>query len=677
MCSRNAGQLTAGLEHPQFLFGGRRLVALLLLLALGLFGGRANAADDNSPIGRRIDNFELPDSLGALHTLEQYHDRSLVVVAFVGVECPIARLYAPRLEQIARDYADRGVTVLAIDSNRQDSLTDLQGYVNRHGISFPVLRDSGNRIADQFGALRTIETYVLDQQRTIRYHGRIDDQYGVGYSRSEPTRNDLREALDELLTDQPVSVPQTKVVGCFIGRVRKPQADASVTYSRDVASVLNRHCVECHREGEIAPFALSSFDDAVGWGETIAEVIREQRMPPWHANPAHGEFANSRLMSDEEKQTIYDWVEAGMPEGDPAVLPSLPQFVEGWQLPRRPDQVVAMRSKPFDVPAEGTIEYQYFAVDPGFTEDRWIAGAEVVPGNRNVVHHAIVFFSPPNGRGPQGLGWISAYVPGFRPPEPVTGLARRVPAGSKLIFQMHYTPNGSPQQDVTKIGLLFADPETVTEELVTQVAVDPKFEIPPHAEEYRISTTRRHWPKGSRLLALTPHMHLRGRSFRFVGHFPDGRDEILLDVPHYDFNWQHTYQLAEPLNLPEGFSIECIATYDNSGNNPVNPDPSAAVTWGDQSWEEMMIAFFEVAIPRGSLVAKQRSRTVSAEVRGKAEKAADEMFRRFDLDGDGRIARGEVPPAFGAFGFGRFDANGDRWLTREEVLQEALRSIDR
>ncbi|MEW4528006.1 redoxin domain-containing protein [Maioricimonas sp. JC845] len=635
------------------------------------------AAEKSSALGRHIGNFELPDALGALHTLDQYADSPLVVVAFVGVECPIARLYAPRLEQLARDYADRGVTVLAIDANRQDSLTDLQKYVNNHGLSIPVLKDSGNSVADRFGALRTIEAYVLDERRIVRYHGRIDDQYGVGYSRSEPTRQDLRVAIDELLAGQPVSVPQTKVVGCFIGRVRKPQSDARVTFTRDVAPVLNRHCVECHRDGEIAPFPLTSFGEAVGWGETIAEVIRDQRMPPWHASPAHGKFANERFMSDDEKQVVYDWVAAGMPQGSPDDLPPAPEFVEGWQLPRKPDQIVNMRSTPFTVPAEGTVEYQYFAVDPGFTEDRWLAGAEVVPGNRNVVHHAIVFFSPPGGRGPQGLGWIGAYVPGFRPPEPVSGLARRIPAGSKLIFQMHYTPNGSPQQDTTKIGLLFADPDSVTEELVTEIAVDAKFEIPPHAENYRITTTRRYWPEGGRLLALTPHMHVRGRSFRFVGHFPDGRSEILLDVPNYDFNWQHTYQLAEPLDLPKGFELECIATYDNSANNPVNPDPTIPVTWGDQSWEEMMIAFFEVAVPRGALAPRRKAREITDDERRRAEKIANDLLARFDRDGDGRIARSDVPSAFAAFAFPRFDANNDRWLTRDEILQEALRSVRR
>jgi hypothetical protein len=291
-----------------------------------------------------------------------------------------------------------------------------------------------------------------------------------------------------------------------------------------------------------------------------------------------------------------------------------------------------------------------------------------------VVHHIIVFISPPENRGQHGMGLLAAYVPGQSSMELPAGQARLVPAGSKLIFQMHYTPVGSERSDLSKIGLVFADPETVTEEIVSLVALDEKFEIPPHDGNYRVDATRSHWPKGSKLLALAPHMHLRGKSFRFEGVGPNGQREVLLDIPNYDFNWQTAYELIEPLELDSDFTVECIAHFDNSDGNLVNPDPSAAVRWGDQTWNEMMIAFFEVSVPRGSWKMPRRPPppALTDAQRDDARRYAREFLERFDKDGDGRIRRKEGPRTFAAFGFHRMDADGDGSLTEAEVYAEAL-----
>jgi hypothetical protein len=529
-------------------------------------------------------------------------------------------------------------------------------------------------VADQFGATRTPEVFLLDKARSVVYHGRIDDQYGVGYIRDEPERRDLNEAINQLLADTPVEVAYAPPVGCLIGRVREPNEESPVTYSNQIARLMNKHCVECHRSGEIAPFALTGYDEVVGWAGMLAEVVREQRMPPWHANPQHGDFENERLMTDEEKELIYEWVRQGAPEGDPADHPELPEFVTGWRLPRDPDQVIQMRKKPFTVPAEGAVEYQYFAVDPGFTEDKWVSAADVVPGARSVVHHVIVFVSPPENRRRHGLGLLAAYVPGQGSMQLGEGRARLVPAGSKLIFQMHYTPVGSEVIDMTKLGLVFADPDSVTEEVVSLIAMDEKFEIPPHVENYRVDAARRHWPAGGKLLAMAPHMHVRGKSFRFEGIWPDGRREIMLDIPQYDFNWQTAYALAEPLPLHEGFVIECVANFDNSAKNLVNPDPSAAVRWGDQTWNEMMVAFFEVAVPRGSwkVEAEHQPRELTEAEQSAARKFAREFVERFDTNRDGQLRRKESPRTLAAFGFWKFDRNGDGVVTEDEVYAEAL-----
>ncbi|MCG8585097.1 MAG: hypothetical protein MI757_10325 [Pirellulales bacterium] len=470
----------------------------------------------------------------------------------------------------------------------------------------------------------------------------------------------------------------TEPIGCFIGRLPQPKQNAEVTYSKHIARIFQKHCVECHRRGEIAPFELTDYDEIVGWAETIAEVIEDGRMPPWHADPAHGEFKNARLMSDEEKKLVQRWVDDGAPRGDPKDLPEPRTFLTGWRLPRDPDRVIAMRDRAFQVPAEGVVEYQYFVVDPGFEKDTWVSAAEIVPGNRSVVHHTIVFVRPPNPNQKRGFGLLNAYVPGQEALVLPKGYARRIPAGSKLVFQMHYTPNGSPQQDITRIGLILADEQDVRDEVLTLVAINRKFEIPPEADDYLVRAKLRWLPKNGRIISLSPHMHLRGKSFRFVAR-RGTKEEILLDVPRYDFNWQHGYMLATPLPLADVDGVECYARYDNSEGNLVNPDPTASVRWGDQSWQEMMIGFFDVAIPKDAVPARtgatDESKAASREKSARA--TAQKFMKRFDKNGDARVQRNEVPAALRSFAFGRFDANRDGVLTIDEVVEASLKSNSR
>jgi peroxiredoxin/mono/diheme cytochrome c family protein len=654
------------------------LLAFALLIqapCAGLF-----AEEPATPVGRTVGDFRLRDAVGREYSLADYQDDTIVVIAFLGTECPLAKMYGPRLSELAAEYTSRGVAFLGVNSNTQDSNTEIAAYARRHELNFPLLKDLGNQLADELGARRTPEVFVLDQQRIVCYWGRIDDQYGVGYLREKPTRKDLQVALDELLAGKPVSQPMAESVGCLIGRVKAPDEASPITYSKQVSRIFQRHCVECHRPGEIAPFSLTKYEEVVGWADTIAEVIRDQRMPPWHANPEHGRFANARLMSEEEKQTVFEWVDHGAPEGDRKQLPATREYVAGWQLSREPDAIVAMRDRPFVIPSGGTVEYQYFVVDPGFKEDKWVRGAEVIPGNRSVVHHAIVFFRTPEETDRPGLGWLTAYVPGQSVFEFPSHQARLVPAGSKFIFQMHYTPTGSPQEDITKVGLIFADPQQVREELVTLLAINHEFEIPPFAEDFSVKAWRNKFPKGAKLHAIAPHMHVRGKSFR-VEAIRQGSDKprVLLDVPRYDFNWQHAYQLAEPLAMDQGVRLRCAALFDNSENNLVNPDPSATVRWGDQTWEEMMIAFFEVSIPvRAPQDRSQREPgTLSELEQARVQRNAEELIRRFDKDGDGIVRRNETPDAFATFAFGRFDQNRDNTITADEARRGAEAALRR
>jgi hypothetical protein len=332
----------------------------------------------------------------------------------------------------------------------------------------------------------------------------------------------------------------------------------------------------------------------------IEDVVQQQRMPPWHADGKFGHFKNDARMSDKDKATISKWVANGAPEGDKKDLPEAPKFAEGWMI-SEPDQVLSMRDEPFKVPATGVVDYQMFVVDPGWKEDKWITAIEPRPGNPSVVHHILLFVIPPDGNINGGLGggndFLGAFAPGLRPEPLPKGMARYVPAGSKLIFQMHYTPNGSEQLDKSYCGFVFADPKTVTREVRVTSAVNAVFQIPPGESDFPVKA-RYIFTDDTTLLTLMPHMHLRGKAFRYEATYPDGKTEVLLDVPRYDFGWQTNYRLSEPKFMPRGTRLDCYAKFDNSEENLNNPDPKAAVRFGDQTFEEMMIGFFEIAPPQ-------------------------------------------------------------------------------
>lgn len=545
-------------------------------------------------IGSEVKDFTLRDYRGKEFSLDDLREAKVVVVAFLGVECPLAKLYAHRLEELRREYADRGVEFIAVDSNRQDSVTELADFARAQEVRFPLLKDPANQVADQFGAERTPQAFVLDQSRAIRYAGAIDDQYGIGVQRKAPTERYLAEAIDSLLAGEPVARPAVAAVGCQIGRASTKTPTGDVTYAKHIAPIFQQKCAECHRAGEIAPFPLLTYDDALGWEETILEVIAENRMPPWLANPAHGEFKNDARLTDEEKTLIRTWVKNGSPEGNAADLPEPPKFAEGWRY-REPDQVIHMNDKPFNVPADGVVDYQYYVVDPKWDEDKYIVSAEARPDNRAVVHHIIAYLIPPgvDPRKDHDRRMLVGYAPGSPPTVAPEGLAVHVPAGSKLLFEMHYTPNGVAQSDLSYIGVTFTDPQRVTNLVEGRAAVNHKFEIPPQADNHEVVakyTSR----KDELLMRMMPHMHLRGKAFRYEAIYPDDSREVLLDVPKYDFNWQLSYDLTTPKRLPKGTQIVCTAHYDNSTKNPSNPDPNSAIRWGEQSWDEMMIGFFDV-----------------------------------------------------------------------------------
>ena len=585
--------------------------ALVLSASVSSSMGSATAAERAASVGATMDDFSLQDFRGKSHSLSAYSDAQAIVVAFLGTECPLARLYGPRLQELANEYADKKVVFLGIDSNRQDSITEIDHYARTYGVEFPLLKDTGNVVADQFGAERTPEIFVLDADHVVRYRGRVDDQYGIGagtgYAKVEVRRRHLPAALDEILAGKDVTEPLTDAPGCLIGRVRDPNLESPVTYSNQIARILQNNCVECHRAGQIAPFELREYDEVAGWAEMIEEVVREQRMPPWHADPHFGDFINDRSMSSEEKELIYEWVKNGAPEGDPAELPEPIEYNEGWVGPT-PSEVIYMDDEPYKVAAEGIVEYQYFMVDPGWTEDRWMKTSECLMGNRSVVHHIFVFAVFPGadipnfegaseGVGEASLGsghvqLIGGAAPGTPPwVYPRDDMATFLPAGTRIMFQMHYTPVGTEVEDISAIGFTFADPAKIKHDVSMNMAINFSFNIPPGADNHPVESSHT-FRKDSMILTMAPHMHLRGKAFRYDLRYPDGTSETLLDVPQYDFNWQVIYMLREPKFVPAGTEMYCLAHFDNSEDNLANPDPTSPVRWGDQTWEEMMIGWF-------------------------------------------------------------------------------------
>lgn len=585
--------------------GPVHLVRTIAVAALVVVSASAPLRAANAPSSNvTFPSLSLPASDGTRRALDSLRGKQGTVVILIGVDCPLSRLYLRRIGELATHYTAKSFGFIVVDPNPQDSLAELAN-IARETPGVIHLKDEEQKLAGALGALRVPEVFLFDRTGALRYRGRVDDQFSVGVRRPRASAHYLRDALDAVMAGRRVEKPVTDAVGCLIDRPRVANPDGSVTWSRDISRIFQKRCQSCHRPGQPAPFSLMTHADTVGWLAMIGEVIEERRMPPWGASGPAGQFANDCRLTDEEREKVRRWIEAGGPGGDPRDAPPPVSFPKEWQLSREPDLVLTMSDKPYRVPAEGVIPYQYFIVDSGLSRDRWILSAECRPGDPSVVHHASVFILPADAdpRMPAdrlGELWklqqnlICSYAPGIRPVIYPDGLATRLPAGSKIVFQVHYSPTGVETEDCCRLGLVLAEEGKSFRPITTIPIVNPWFEIPPGAPDYQVIAE---YPlrEDSIALAYFPHMHLRGRAFRYEVIPPSGAREVLLDAPRYEFEWQMRYALTTPRRLPAGSLVRCVATYDNSAANPRNPDPAATVRWGDQSDEEMMIGYLEIA----------------------------------------------------------------------------------
>jgi hypothetical protein len=397
------------------------------------------------------------------------------------------------------------------------------------------------------------------------------------------------------------------------------RASDTPTFYRDVLPILQQHCQSCHRDGEIGPMALVSYDQVRSLAHTISDSVRQQRMPPWFADRIIGHFSNDPSLSPDEVRMLESWAESHAPAGDARDAPPPRHWISGWNIPV-PDAVIRM-PKPVSIPADGDVEYTYEIVPTGFTEGKWVRMSEIRPTSRENVHHAVVYVRPPDSNwlrhAPVGVPFTASdmtddqdrrdahttkadillvYAPGSSPDDWSAGMAKFIPAGSDLVFQMHYTTHGRATTDRTSIGLVFAT-QAPTQRILTLQLTNSDFVIPAGVDNFRVEAHGA-LPNDAVLLSFFPHMHLRGKRFEYNILRPDGSAEPLLRV-NYNFFWQLSYRLTEPRHLAAGTVLQAVAWFDNSRNNPHNPDPTTAVYWGDQTYDEMMVGFFDVAVPVG------------------------------------------------------------------------------
>jgi len=563
-----------------------------------------DAAADPAGSGRTgsLRDFSLPavgGTEGKPVTLADFRGTKVLVLAWTAPGCPLSQLYAPRLARAARDYEARGVRFLGVESDAGVDPAEVAALVEKAGIGFPVVLDGKGVLAQRVGATTSTAVAVLDASRMIRYVGAVDDQYGVAGRKEAPTKTWMADAIEAVLGNRAVETPRTVAPGCALTLDAPPSGATKATWHADVAPLVERRCATCHRPGQIAPFSLLTYRDVRSRRAVVREVVSEGRMPPWHADAPRGTFENDLRLEDAEKATLLQWIDAGAPEGDRDLAgpPPAPAADEGWAL-GPPDAVLSF-SEAQPIPAEGTVRYRYVEVPTDFPEDRWVRASEVRPGEPTVVHHVLVALTEVGKKNRMAFeptrGFFSAMVPGRRPVVYPDGMAKKLPKGSSLLFQMHYTPNGVATTDLTRIGLWFAK-EPPAKEVHTVGVYNPRLRIPAGAKGFEVSAAV---PVlfNARILSYMPHMHVRGSAFRYELTKPGGADaQLILSVPRYDFNWQAPYRLKEPLPVPMGTWLRAVGTYDNSPENPYNPDPAKDVRWGDQTWDEMMIGYVDYVI---------------------------------------------------------------------------------
>jgi hypothetical protein len=605
----------------------------------------------------RARNFSLLDFDGKHYELRRT-DAKVVVLYFAGLNCPIARQSFAKVQRLQDEYRERGVAIWVVDAMPGSGITeqqvDMVAQLATTGLlarmvprtepdaedtirrlnaadklrhvatprmvlgdrnefkkqilrarigTLPLLQDPHQVVTYSFGVERTCEAIAIDANTSeIFFRGALDDQMTPGNQKPAPTENYLKDALEEYLAGKPVTKASTPVHGCLISFEKELDADA-VSYAKEVAPILEKRCVGCHSEGNIGPFALSSYEDVKTWSAMIQEVILDRRMPPWDADPKYGKFKNDCALTGPEMRTLVCWLKEKCPRGegeDPLAM--VRPATKKWLL-GEPDYVVPLPERQ-EIPATGVLDYRYLNSTFAMPEDAWIRAAVCRPGNPKVLHHMIIRVIYPSGYKdiPSEAYLFTTWAPGMPQVEFPAGTGVFLPKGARFSFEMHYTTNGQVETDQSEIGL-YVSKEPPASRLEVRVCETRDLTIPPGEREAK-HTAYYCFPRDAIIYDIGPHMHLRGSKFQFQLLYPDGKRETLLSVPRYDFNWQTGHQLVEPKRVPGGTWMICSGAFDNSAKNSRNPNPKKWAKWGLQTTDEMFMGFFTVAdVPTGDATA--------------------------------------------------------------------------
>lgn len=547
----------------------------------------------------RVGDFSLLDQHGKHHQLSWYGDHRAIVLFVQGNGCPIVRNGAPTLKALRERFESRGVAFFMLNPQLQDDRESIRKEAEEFGYDFPILVDEAQLVAESLGVDRTAETFVIDPKTmTVVFRGPLDDRLGYQAQKPEARNHFLSDALEGFLAGQPVAADVPAASGCLINfPSRDLHAKKPVSYAKDVAPILQNNCVKCHHDGGIAPWSMSSHTMIVGWSQMMREMVMTRRMPPGQIDTHVGKpIKDVAGLSVEEKQTLIHWINAGAPADESGEDPLAalrfddePRYTLG-----EPDMILKVPAQ--SVPATGLVDYRYIPVELDLEEDVWVRAMEVVPGDRQVLHHVIAYLSSPADRTVSGRNDGSArgesvggFAPGRQPDSYGDDSGRLIRKGSNLLLQMHYTTSGKASVDETEIGLFLHD-EPPAYIMAGGVAGQRRFMIPPHAKEHPMEGEQL-IERDAYLYSMTPHMHFRGKYMSYTAIYPDGRSELILSVPKYEFNWQFNYELEEPLFLPAGTRLVAKGAMDNSDRNPANPDPSKPVHFGLQSIHEMFFGF--------------------------------------------------------------------------------------
>ena len=537
------------------------------------------------------------------------------VTVFLSTQCPVSKVYSPRLNALAQQFKSQGVEFKGVFSNMQESQSEIGTFTQSRHLNFACIKDADGHFAAKYGATMTPQAFVEDPSGKILYQGRIDDNV----DKSQVHKSDLAEALSAVLAGRAVVHPKTLAFGCIIRRPAAAVASSQITYSHDVAPILQRQCVTCHRAGEIGPMALNSYAQAAAWRGDIKRYTQSRQMPPWKADPGAGDFQDARRLTGKEIATLTRWVDSGAPEGRSKDLLAPAHYTQGWPL-GQPDMVL-QPDRPYHVDADGADIYRCYVIPTDFVHDRYVSAVDVQPGNRIVVHHVIAYidgsgasatldkhekepgYTSFGGVGFTPTGMLAGWAPGITAHFLPTGVATQVPAGARIVLQVHYHKDGKPETDLSRIGLYFA--KAPTDKTLHVIPMIHSLEIPAGDSHYSVTTVSVPSPVDTHLLAITPHMHWLGRQIKVVATLPGGGKIPLVSISDWDFNWQSTYFYKQPIALPKGTIITMTATYDNSAKNLRNPNsPPKTVTWGEATTDEMCLAFLHYTLDREHLGAK-------------------------------------------------------------------------